>query len=90
MAYMKHFANKREPFFWAIFANFMASSSPKTSEQERTLCGTMAYRMCAKAAVDVNVEAAKVGDTSHLDPRNDHGTEMEKGTKEWQSPPYAR
>ncbi|KAI4120089.1 MAG: hypothetical protein LQ345_000045 [Seirophora villosa] len=59
MAYMKHFPNKPDPFFWAIFANFMASKSRKTPDQEKLLCGTMAYRMCAKAAEDVNTEPAK-------------------------------
>ncbi|KAL9013220.1 MAG: hypothetical protein Q9173_002077 [Seirophora scorigena] len=59
MAYMKHFPSKPDPFFWAIFANFMASKSRKTPDQEKLLCGTMAYRMCAKAAEDVNTEPAK-------------------------------
>lgn len=65
MAYTRHFPNKREPFFWAIFANFMASKSTKLSDQEKALCGTMAYRMCAKAAEDVSSEERKVGDSSH-------------------------
>ncbi|KAL8655697.1 MAG: hypothetical protein Q9210_000719 [Variospora velana] len=59
MAYMKHFPSKPEPFFWAIFANFMASKSLKTPDQEKVLCGTMAYRMCAKAAEDVHAEPGK-------------------------------
>lgn len=90
MAYMKHFPSKREPFFWAIFTNFMASKSPKISGQEKALYGTMAYRMCAKAAEDVTEEAGTVGDTSHSDTTHDHGTEIGEGTKEWQSPSYAR
>lgn len=90
MAYMKHFPNKPDPFFWAIFANFMASKSRKTPDQEKLLCGTMAYRMCAKAAEDVNTEPAKVGGISHSHTTHDHGTEAEKGTKEWQSPPHAQ
>ncbi|KAI4147842.1 MAG: hypothetical protein LQ341_001715 [Variospora aurantia] len=60
MAYMKHFPSKPEPFFWAIFANFMASKSLKTPDQEKVLCGTMAYRMCAKAADDVHAEPGKI------------------------------
>lgn len=64
MAYMKHFPGKREPFFWAVFANFMTSKSLRSSEQEINLCGTMAYRMCAKAAADVPIEADKVRNIS--------------------------
>ncbi|KAL8924656.1 MAG: hypothetical protein Q9208_003971 [Pyrenodesmia sp. 3 TL-2023] len=75
MAYTKHFPNKREPFFWAIFANFMASKSAKISDQEKTLCGTMAYRMCAKAAEDVNPEEGKVGDTLQSDTKQGPFTE---------------
>lgn len=78
MAYMKHFPSKREPFFWTIFANFMAAKSPKTSEQEKTLYSAMAYRMCAKAAEDVKFQAEEVGETSHSDITHDHGTETEK------------
>ncbi|KAL9007123.1 MAG: hypothetical protein Q9188_000158 [Gyalolechia gomerana] len=81
MAYMKHFPSKREPFFWAIFANFMASKSLKSSEQEMKLCGVMAYRMCAKAAEDVPLEADKVRNTSHSSLGYDHGTEREKALK---------
>ncbi|KAL8843581.1 MAG: hypothetical protein Q9170_000085 [Blastenia crenularia] len=86
MAYMKHFPNKREPFFWAVFANFMASKSPKSSEQERNLCGAMAYRMCAKAAEDVSVHADKVWNISHLSIEYDHGTEREKALKNGRVP----
>lgn len=81
MAYMKHFPSKREPFFWAIFANFMASKSLKSSEQEMKLYGIMAYRMCAKAAEDVPLEADKVRNTSHSSLGYDHGTEREKALK---------
>ena len=65
MAYMKHFPNKREPFFWAILANFTASKNPKGLEQEKSLCSAMAYRMAAKAAEDVPIESNKVRDGSH-------------------------
>ncbi|KAI4261185.1 MAG: hypothetical protein L6R42_003613 [Xanthoria sp. 1 TBL-2021] len=50
MTYTKHFPNKRDPFFWTIFANFMASRTLPDENSEKQLCGTMAYRMCAKAA----------------------------------------
>ncbi|KAL9031855.1 MAG: hypothetical protein Q9196_000169 [Gyalolechia fulgens] len=78
MAYMKHFPSKREPFFWVIFANFMASKSLKSAEQEMKLCGTMAYRMCAKAAEGVPLEADKVRDTSRSSVSYGHGAEREK------------
>ncbi|KAL8908750.1 MAG: hypothetical protein Q9207_000607 [Kuettlingeria erythrocarpa] len=76
MAYTRHFPNKREPFFWAIFANFMASKSSKIPDQEKALCGTMAYRMCAKAAEAVSSAEGKVGDSSHSDITHTHLTKM--------------
>ncbi|KAL8773116.1 MAG: hypothetical protein Q9209_001792 [Squamulea sp. 1 TL-2023] len=50
MTYAKHFPNKRDPFFWTIFANFMASGTLPDHDNEKKLFGTMAYRMYAKAA----------------------------------------
>ncbi|KAL8695485.1 MAG: hypothetical protein Q9218_000063 [Villophora microphyllina] len=56
MTYSRHFPTNRQPYFWTIFANYMAAVtvSSTISEQERTLCGTMAFRMCEKAAEDVS------------------------------------
>ncbi|KAL9638943.1 MAG: hypothetical protein Q9204_001304 [Flavoplaca sp. TL-2023a] len=56
MTYTKHFPTRREPFFWTIFANFMASKTLPDVHSEKQLCGTMAYRMCAKAAEAVVFE----------------------------------
>ncbi|KAL8789864.1 MAG: hypothetical protein Q9213_000932 [Squamulea squamosa] len=50
MTYTKHFPDKRDPFFWTIFVNFMASRTLPDQGTEKELCGTMAYRMYAKAA----------------------------------------
>ncbi|KAL9605137.1 MAG: hypothetical protein Q9219_000071 [cf. Caloplaca sp. 3 TL-2023] len=86
MAYMKHFPSKRDPFFWAIFANFMASQNPHSPEQERHLCGAMAYRMCAKAAEDVCLDSDKVKITSHSCDVYDHRTEREKALKNGRAP----
>ncbi|KAL8813455.1 MAG: hypothetical protein Q9200_000252 [Gallowayella weberi] len=70
MTYTKHFPNRREPFFWTIFVNFMASRSLTDQDNERNLCRTMAYRMCAKAAEAVA-----------LDTKQDQNTETKKGLK---------
>ncbi|KAL8880179.1 MAG: hypothetical protein Q9198_002364, partial [Flavoplaca austrocitrina] len=56
MTYTKHFPTRRDPFFWTIFANFMASKTLPDVNSEKQLCGTMAYRMCAKAAEAVVFE----------------------------------
>ncbi|KAL8699660.1 MAG: hypothetical protein Q9224_001318 [Gallowayella concinna] len=61
MTYTKHFPNRREPFFWTIFANFMASRSLTDQDNERNLCRTMAYRMCAKAAEAVPLNTNQKG-----------------------------
>ncbi|KAL8674694.1 MAG: hypothetical protein Q9168_000926 [Polycauliona sp. 1 TL-2023] len=68
MTYTKNFPNRRDPFFWTIFANFMAAKTLPDGNSEKQLCGTMAYRMCAKAAEAV---------VSHSE--QDHSTEMKKG-----------
>ncbi|KAL8953648.1 MAG: hypothetical protein Q9222_000485 [Ikaeria aurantiellina] len=52
MTYAKNFSSKREPFFWNIFATYKASKDEKVSSQERTLCGKLAHKWCAKAAED--------------------------------------
>ncbi|KAL8857000.1 MAG: hypothetical protein Q9178_006405 [Gyalolechia marmorata] len=61
MTYTKHFPNRRDPFFWTIFANFMASKSLPDRDNEKELCGTMAYRMCAKAAEAVTLDRDQKG-----------------------------
>ncbi|KAL9042730.1 MAG: hypothetical protein Q9180_000388 [Flavoplaca navasiana] len=60
MTYTKHFPSRRDPFFWTIFANFMASKTLPDVNSEKQLCGTMAYRMCAKAAEAVVFEPDQV------------------------------
>lgn len=67
MNYTKHFPNKRDPFFWTIFANFMASRTLPDENSEKQLYGTMAYRMCAKAAEAVVLDQDQVGKISHSD-----------------------
>lgn len=64
MTYTKHFPTRRDPFFWTIFANFMASKTLPDGNSEKQLCGTMAYRMCAKAAEAVVLETDQVRKTS--------------------------
>ena len=67
MTYTKHFPNRRDPFFWTIFANFMASKSLPDQDSEKVLCGTMAYRMCAKAVEAVTLDRDQVRKLSHSD-----------------------
>ncbi|KAL8999299.1 MAG: hypothetical protein Q9169_001844 [Polycauliona sp. 2 TL-2023] len=59
MTYTKNFPDKRDPFFWTIFANFMAAENLPDGNSEKLLCGTMAYRMCAKAAEAVVLDQEK-------------------------------
>lgn len=78
MTYSRHYPHKREPFFGNIFAYYMTAKSDISSKQEKTLCGTMAYRMCVKAAEDVPSHEVKVRKVSTSHTAQDPGTETEK------------
>jgi N-terminal acetyltransferase B complex non-catalytic subunit len=49
----KNFPRERTYYFWAIFCTHMLANDAKSSEMDRKLFGTLAYRMIAKAAADV-------------------------------------
>ncbi|KAI4258318.1 MAG: hypothetical protein LQ352_001256 [Teloschistes flavicans] len=67
MTYSRHFPSKREPFFWTIFANYMAANTGTMSTEEKALCATMASRMCEKAAEDVPFhENMELNDTGRV------------------------
>lgn len=53
MSLQKNFPRKREYFFWAIVLSYLLASDETTSETDRKLFGTLAYRMISKAAADV-------------------------------------
>lgn len=52
MSLQKNFPQKREYFWWAIALSYMLAKDEKTSDSERKLFGTLAYRMATKAAAD--------------------------------------
>lgn len=53
MSLQKNFPRERAYYFWAIFCTHMLAIDIKSSEMDRKLFGTLAYRMIAKAAADV-------------------------------------
>ncbi|KAJ5556414.1 hypothetical protein N7494_000329 [Penicillium frequentans] len=53
MSLQKNFPRERAYYFWAIFCTHMLATDTKSSEMDRKLFGTLAYRMIAKAAADV-------------------------------------
>lgn len=53
MSLQKNFPHERKYYFWAIFCSFMIAKDDKSSEIDRKLFGTLAYRMISKAAADV-------------------------------------
>ena len=61
-----------------IIGNHMATRSDKISDEEKKLYGTMAYRMCAKAAADVPSADSTVGRSSRLYHARDPDTETNK------------
>ncbi|KAJ5673827.1 hypothetical protein N7462_009266 [Penicillium macrosclerotiorum] len=59
MSLQKNFPKDRKYYFWAIFLSHMIAIDDTSSEIDRKLFGTLAYRMVSKAAADVPIE--KVG-----------------------------
>lgn len=53
MSLQKNFPHERKYYFWAIFCSYMISKDVNSSEVDRKLFGTLAYRMISKAAADV-------------------------------------
>lgn len=53
MSLQKNFPKDRKYYFWAIFLSYLISIDDASSETDRKLFGTLAYRMISKAAAEV-------------------------------------
>lgn len=53
MSLQKNFPKERKFYFWAIFLSYLLGSDKGSSDMDRKLFGTLAYRMMSKAAADV-------------------------------------
>jgi N-terminal acetyltransferase B complex non-catalytic subunit len=53
MSLQVNFPKQRKYYFWAIFQCYLLAVDSASSEQERKLFGTLAYRMISKAAESV-------------------------------------
>lgn len=53
MSLQSNFPRTRKYYFWAIFLSQLTATDAKSSEAERKLFGTLAYRMASKAADNV-------------------------------------
>lgn len=58
MSLQKNFPKNRAYYFWAIFLSYMVSIDERSSEADKKLFGTLAYRMISKAGADVPAEPA--------------------------------
>ncbi|KAJ5215950.1 uncharacterized protein N7498_002357 [Penicillium cinerascens] len=58
MSLQKNFPKERKYYFWAIVLTHLLATDAASSETERKLFGTLAYRMISKAAADVPVNPA--------------------------------
>lgn len=53
MSLQNNFPKSRKYYFWAIFLCYLITVDPASSEADRKLFGTLAYRMISKAAESV-------------------------------------
>ncbi|KAH8693616.1 putative cytoskeleton organization protein [Talaromyces proteolyticus] len=53
MSLQVNFPKQRKYYFWAIFLSYLLAVDPASSDMERKLFGTLAYRMISKAADSV-------------------------------------
>ena len=53
MSLQKNFPRERKYYFWAIFFCHIVSVDSASSEMDRKLFGTLAYRMISKAVAEV-------------------------------------
>lgn len=60
MSLQKNFPKERKYYFWAIVLTHLLATDAASSETERKLFGTLAYRMISKAAADVPVNAVSI------------------------------
>lgn len=59
MSLQKNFPKQRKYYFWAILLSYLVATAPASSETDRKLFGTLAYRMISKAAGDVPGEPVR-------------------------------
>lgn len=60
MALRKSFPKDRNYDFWNILMCYLINTDISRTEKERTLFGTLAYRMISKAAEGVPTEKVKI------------------------------
>ena len=53
MSLQNNFPKARKYYFWAIFMCYLVAEDPRSSDAEKKLFGTLAYRMISKAADSV-------------------------------------
>lgn len=53
MSLQNNFPKSRKYYFWAIFLCYLITVDPASSDADRKLFGTLAYRMISKAADSV-------------------------------------
>jgi len=53
MSLQNNFPKSRKYYFWAIFLCYLVAVDPASSDADRKLFGTLAYRMISKAADSV-------------------------------------
>jgi N-terminal acetyltransferase B complex non-catalytic subunit len=53
MSLQKNFPRERKYYFWAIFFCHIVSVDSASSDMDRKLFGTLAYRMISKAVAEV-------------------------------------
>lgn len=56
MSLQNNFPNERKYYFWAIFLSQLVANAPTSSDADRKIFGTLAYRMITKAAQSVPSE----------------------------------
>lgn len=59
MSLQKNFPKERKYYFWAIFLSHLIAVDGTSSEMDRKLFGTLAYRMMSKAATDVPADPVR-------------------------------
>lgn len=60
MSLQKNFPRDRKYYFWAIFLSHLVATDDASSDGERKLFGTLAYRMISKAADDVPTNSVRL------------------------------
>lgn len=53
MSLQKNFPRERKYYFWAIFLCYLVSDDETSSDMDRKLFGTLAYRFAQKSVAEV-------------------------------------